>query len=239
MQRQVPGAAATGGGASAPGGIPDIRYSTARSGLLYAARMALTTSSRGNPMSTICTPLLVKPCGIVMQSSIIWCGTIAQQKSTRHVRGWIVLEHEWCGTDRQYDTTRHEALEAQHANEAKENTPSMLCFRLSPVAKFDAAEAYGSPLDAGAAVAAPAARVAAVVLGAGVAVGAEAGAGAAVAEVGAALQSTPGSHPACGAVRTLHKWEWDLVAGMHGFKCQLELTMWLLVGCLWLQMLEE
>ncbi len=82
----------------------------------------------------------------------------------------------------------------------------MLCFRLSPVAKFDAAEAYGSPLDAGAAVAA-AAGAAAAVLGAGVAVGAEAGADAAVAEAGAALHSTPGCHPAYGAVRTLKKWE--------------------------------
>jgi hypothetical protein len=115
----------------------------------------------------------------------------------------------------------------------------MLCFRLSPVAKFDAAEAYGSPLDAGAAVAAPAAGAAAAVLGASVAVGAEAGADAAVAEAGAALQSTLGCHPAHGAVRTLKNWEQDVVARMHGLKCQLELTMWLLVGCLWLQVLEE
>ncbi len=101
----------------------------------------------------------------------------------------------------------------------------MLCFRLSPVAKFDAAEAYGSPLDAGVAVAAAAgAGAAAAVLGAGVAaVGAEAG---------AALQSTLNRHPAYETVRTLKKWEQDLVARMHGLKCQLELTMWLLVGCL-------
>ena len=87
----------------------------------------------------------------------------------------------------------------------KEITPSMLCFRLSPVAKFDAAEAYGSPLDAGAAVAAAAgaAGAAAAVLGAGVAVGAEAGADAAVAEAGAALQSISGCQPAYETVRTL------------------------------------
>lgn len=112
----------------------------------------------------------------------------------------------------------------------------MLCFRLSPVAKFDAAEAYGSPLDAGAAVAAAAGAAAAVL---GAAVGAEAEADAAVAEAGAALQSTLDCHPAYETVRTLKKHECDFVARMHGLKCQLELTMWLLVGCLWLQMLEE
>ena len=102
---------------------------------------------------------------------------------------------KWCGTNRQYDSTTH-------VHEAKDSTPSMLCFRLSPVAKFDAAEAYGSPLDAGAAVAA-AAGAAAAVLGAGVAVGAEAGADAAVAEAGAALQSISGCQPAYETVRTL------------------------------------
>ncbi len=109
MQSQVPGAAATGGGASAPGGMPDMRYSTARSGLLYAARMALTTSSRGKPMSTICTPASTKPCGVMMKLSnlFIWCGTTGQYQSTRHVHAWIVLEHKWCGTIRQYDSTRH------------------------------------------------------------------------------------------------------------------------------------
>lgn len=121
----------------------------------------------------------------------------------------------------------------------KEITPSILCFRLSPVAKFDAAEAYGSPLDAGAAVAAPAAGAAAAVLGAGAAVGAEAGADAAVAEAGAALQSTSGCHPAYGTLKILQNWEQDVIARMHGLKCQLELTLWLLAGCLWLQMLEE
>jgi len=135
--------------------------------------------------------------------------------------------------------TAQDMIRVSWSTTARGSTPSMLCFRLSPVAKFDAAEAYGSPLDAGAAVAAPAAGAAAAVLGAGVAVGAEAGADAAVAEAGAALQSTLGCHPAHGAVRTLKNWEQDVVARMHGLKCQLELTMWLLVGCLWLQVLEE
>jgi len=183
----------------------------------------------------------------MMKLSIIfiWCGTTGQDQNTRHVPDWVVLEHKWCGTNRQYDSTRdvhdHSVLEHNMQLKPKEITPSMLCFRLSPVAKFDAAEAYGSPLDAGAAVAAAdgAAGAAAAVLGAGVAVGAEAGADAAVAEAGAALQSKSDCHPAYETVRTLKKWEHDLVARMHGLKCQLELTMWLLVGCLWLQMLEE
>lgn len=64
----------------------------------------------------------------------------------------------------------------------------MLCFRLSPVAKFDAAEAYGSPLDAGVPAAAAAAGAAAAVLGAEAAAGA--GTDAAGAEAEAALQGT-------------------------------------------------
>ena len=71
----LPAAAARGGGASAPGGIPDIRYSTARSGLLYAALIALTTSSLGKPMSTICKSIryalynIPHVTGLVLQSS--------------------------------------------------------------------------------------------------------------------------------------------------------------------------
>lgn len=54
----APGAAAGGAAraagtaaCSAPSGMPLIRYSTARSGLLNAARIARTTSSRGKPIS--------------------------------------------------------------------------------------------------------------------------------------------------------------------------------------------
>mmetsp|Transcript_15329 Transcript_15329/g.48929 ORF Transcript_15329/g.48929 Transcript_15329/m.48929 type:complete len:347 (-) Transcript_15329:183-1223(-) len=45
------GAAAPPLGALMPSGRPDMRYSTARSGLLYAARNAARTWSSGNPMS--------------------------------------------------------------------------------------------------------------------------------------------------------------------------------------------
>mmetsp|Transcript_19034 Transcript_19034/g.62041 ORF Transcript_19034/g.62041 Transcript_19034/m.62041 type:complete len:258 (+) Transcript_19034:700-1473(+) len=45
------GGAAAGAGGSAPSGMPVIKYSTARSGLLNAARRAFTTCSRSKPIS--------------------------------------------------------------------------------------------------------------------------------------------------------------------------------------------
>lgn len=65
-------------------------------------------------------------------------------------------------------------------------TPSMLCLRLSPVAKLDAAEAYGSADPAGAPVAAAAAGSEEVAAGAAAAVAGAAAAGSAA----AALQCT-------------------------------------------------
>lgn len=47
------GAAATAGGGSADSGMPVMRYSTARSGLLNAARIARCTSPLSKPISTI------------------------------------------------------------------------------------------------------------------------------------------------------------------------------------------
>lgn len=128
MPRGIPGAlpaaAATGGGASAPGGMPDIRYSTARSGLLYAALIALTTSSLGKPMSTICKSTTESLYGLPHVASLMLA--VLQLHHDLDLECILVDTGKLC-------------VQVWYSQNA--HTPSMLCFKLSPVAKLDAAEA--------------------------------------------------------------------------------------------------
>lgn len=103
-------------------------------------------------------------------------------------------------------------------------TPSMLCFRLSPVARFEAADAYGS-LEAAGAVAAAGAGAAA-----GSAAAEAAAAGAAAAVVGAAVGAGDALHNANATVyrhMPCIQCKECILAGTAGvWTAKTELTLW-------------